>query len=149
MTSSRYEVEVEVNRDSFKLHQYIYRKQILSKAPLVNIEGKSIEQIKNDYGKDMSQFVYSVACQGIDLTGIKMHETKKVDMVGFIIEESSKYLNVYIRAKCTMARNDHCILKVALNESIETKDLIKRAISSFISSHSEQAALGSKSQQQC
>ncbi|MFH2232457.1 MAG: hypothetical protein ABII13_04815 [Patescibacteria group bacterium] len=105
---------IDVDKTSFvALPRYVYMVPIFSSVPTRDYQGKSLEQIEKEYGRQVSLLVYWCACRGKDLTKIQPTGCRTKDVVEFRKVEMTDSIKVYVCANTyTDAEKDQCILDV-------------------------------------
>lgn len=126
-------MKIEIDRNNFKLPEYIFIEPIFNRVSIRNYEGKSLEQIGKEYGKEAVQYAFWSACHGNDLTKIRKENIKTKDMVEFRKEETDDSIKLFICAnKYNQATLDKCILDVFnINPQI-TKQHIEKMVTDAI-----------------
>ena len=126
-------MRINVDRNHFVLPGYIFREPIISPVPNRDYQGKSLEQIGKEYGKQASSLVYWCACHGKDFTKVRPTGYRTKDVVELRKDETASSIKLFICANTyTTATEDQCILDVGnINPQISKqhrKQLVNDAI---------------------
>ena len=125
-------MEIKVGKE-FPFPQYVFSKPIYEQIPFFDFEGKNLEQIKQEYGKEVASAVYWSACHGNDVTKIQPPQCKRETVVEIAIREGMDVVEVYLKANtCTEAKEDMRVFTVKLQSPQVCKYTVRKMVTDFI-----------------
>lgn len=125
-------MEIVIDRRYFRYPQYIYSKVIFEPISFFNFEGKNLEQIKQEYGKEISSAVYWSACHGNNKK-IQPPQCKKEDVIELDVKKIMETVKIFLKANTyTEAKEDMCISKIKLQSPQISKDIIWQIVKDLI-----------------
>ncbi len=120
MESKKYFTEVEVKRSSFPFPEYVFVAPAQEDMPTKFFLGKSLEEIRDEYGDETAQAIYHLACNGVDLTKKLDISCRKREVVRLRKEVIPNNIKIYlVSTNVNEAEEDLLVCDINFMDGIE------------------------------